>query len=64
MMSAPIKYMENLDREKYEGIPFVTPVLIEYKGTDTEANVLAIGESSIFTYIKDLWNYKNSVNTY
>lgn len=54
MMSAPIKYMENLDREKYEGIPFVTPVLIEYKGTDTEANVLAIGESSIFTYIKDL----------
>lgn len=54
MMSSAVNYLQELDAEKYAGIPYVTPVLIQHNGNPETSTVLAIGESAIFNYLKGL----------
>lgn len=54
MMSSAVNYLKELDPEKYSDIPYVTPVLIQHTGNLETSNVLAMGESAIFNYLKGL----------
>lgn len=54
MMKAGIDFLKNVDPEKYEDIPYVTPILIEHDGFPENSNILAVGESAIFNFLENL----------
>lgn len=54
LMDVAVKYMENLDPDRYKGIPQVTPVLVERNSDFSEVNTLAVGEMGILEYLNTL----------
>lgn len=54
LMSAAVSYMEQLDPDRYKGIPQVTPVLVERNADLSEIYTVAVGEMGILEYLNTL----------